>query len=109
MTNINCEIIKDLLPLYSDSVCSIETSKVVEEHLENCTSCSEELRKVKEEFKISTSCENEIERAVQKAGKKIKNGKKRAVIKTLAVVLIIGIFLSTYFVFFFRNSNRLLS
>ena len=29
----NCDIIRDLLPLYVDGVCSQESAKLVEEHL----------------------------------------------------------------------------
>lgn len=36
---MNCHIIKDLLPLYCDGVCSAETARAVEEHLENCPCC----------------------------------------------------------------------
>lgn len=36
---MNCEIIKDLLPLYIDKVCSEETEKEVESHLNTCESC----------------------------------------------------------------------
>lgn len=36
---MNCEIIRDLLPLYVDDVCSDETRKEVEEHLKTCTDC----------------------------------------------------------------------
>lgn len=36
---MNCHIIKDLLPLYCDEVCSAETARVVEEHLGNCPCC----------------------------------------------------------------------
>jgi hypothetical protein len=40
---ISCEIIRDLLPLYHDGVCSIESRALVEEHLTECESCSSEL------------------------------------------------------------------
>lgn len=36
---MNCDIIKDLLPLYCDGVCSEETSRTVEEHLTTCPAC----------------------------------------------------------------------
>ncbi|MGN0295440.1 MAG: zf-HC2 domain-containing protein [Lachnospiraceae bacterium] len=38
---INCEIVKDLLPLYVDGVCTQESRKAVEEHLESCKTCQE--------------------------------------------------------------------
>ncbi len=36
----NCDIIKDLLPLYCDGVCSDASKKAVEEHLEECDECN---------------------------------------------------------------------
>ncbi|WNQ11102.1 zf-HC2 domain-containing protein [Paenibacillus aurantius] len=42
-----CEIIKDLMPLYYDKVCSLESSKWVEEHLAECRSCRLEMDKIK--------------------------------------------------------------
>ena len=36
---IECKVIEDLLPLYSDSVCSDESRKLVEEHLQECEIC----------------------------------------------------------------------
>ncbi|MBQ8523191.1 MAG: zf-HC2 domain-containing protein [Clostridia bacterium] len=40
---MNCEIIKDLLPLYADEACSDESAKAVEEHISHCNSCRAEL------------------------------------------------------------------
>ena len=36
---MNCNIIKDLIPLYIDECCSAESKKTVTEHLEKCTQC----------------------------------------------------------------------
>lgn len=36
---MNCEVIEDLLPLYSDNVCSDKSRKLVEEHLQECEKC----------------------------------------------------------------------
>lgn len=36
---LNCEIIRDLLPLYCDGVCSHASSKAVENHLNDCEIC----------------------------------------------------------------------
>lgn len=46
--NGNCEIVQDLLPLYSDGVASEASTKMVEEHLPHCPACTaalEEMRK----------------------------------------------------------------
>lgn len=52
MEKISCEIIQDLLPLYYDEVCSIETTKLVEDHLEYCESCRLELDRIKAEISL---------------------------------------------------------
>ena len=36
---MNCEIIRDLIPLYIDSCCSKESTNAVEEHLKICSEC----------------------------------------------------------------------
>ena len=41
--NISCEVIRDLLPLYHDGVCSDDSKCLVAEYLENCARCREEL------------------------------------------------------------------
>jgi hypothetical protein len=37
---MNCNIIKDLLPLYIDDCCSEETRELVKEHLDSCAECN---------------------------------------------------------------------
>ena len=39
MMNQPCPMIQDLLPLYVDQICSQESRRAVEEHVENCPLC----------------------------------------------------------------------
>ena len=48
---ITCEIIKDLLPLYHDNVCSEDSRKLIEEHLSACEKCRDELKQINIEIK----------------------------------------------------------
>ena len=41
---LSCEVIRDLLPLYYDEVCSKESSSLIEKHLAECPQCADELR-----------------------------------------------------------------
>lgn len=41
MNRISCEVIRDLLPLYYDKVCSPASRALVEEHLAECAECRE--------------------------------------------------------------------
>lgn len=36
---MNCNIVKDLIPLYIDGCCSQESEQSVREHIENCSTC----------------------------------------------------------------------
>ncbi len=36
---MNCNVIKDLIPLYIDGCCSADSKKHVEEHIKNCEDC----------------------------------------------------------------------
>ena len=38
---MKCSLIRDLLPLYVEDDCSIETNRVVREHLDCCSECRE--------------------------------------------------------------------
>ena len=37
----DCDVIRDLLPLYADNACSTKSRVLVEEHLEECQDCRE--------------------------------------------------------------------
>ena len=36
---ISCDIVRDLLPLYKDNVCSDASKDMVEDHLSGCENC----------------------------------------------------------------------
>ena len=44
----DCNVIRDLLPLYADEVCSEESRELVDEHLTECAACTEELVRIRE-------------------------------------------------------------
>ena len=45
--NENCEIVRDLLPLYADEVCSSGTKVLVEQHLSDCGECRQYFEQLK--------------------------------------------------------------
>ena len=51
----SCNVIKDLLPLYHDGVCSRESRELVEEHLKECEECRMELKKYSKSEQIITN------------------------------------------------------
>tara|TARA_Y100001933_G_C18907795_1_gene525379 strand:- start:232 stop:684 length:453 start_codon:yes stop_codon:yes gene_type:complete len=47
---ITCDVIRDLLPLYHDDICSNDSKNLVEAHIERCETCREELEKYRTEI-----------------------------------------------------------
>ena len=54
---MNCDIVKDLIPLYIDGCCSEESSKIVEEHIRDCVDCKKLLDDMKTPSDIVTVSE----------------------------------------------------
>ncbi len=94
---LSCEIIKDLLPLYHDGVCSDESKTVVEEHLAGCEDCKAELQSMNGALTVDNTEHNLKEaEAVKKLSKEWKKGMLKSLLKgiliTAAIVLIIYCF-----------------
>lgn len=77
---IKCEIIQDLLPLYHDKVCSEESSKLVENHLNECENCKKIASTMEIEFEVPKEPEH------QKINAGFKNG-FRKIKKRFALII----------------------
>ncbi len=67
----DCEIVRDLLPLYVDEICSEKSRELVDEHLQECGECSEMLRKLKK-TEIESGLKAEKEDAISYGVRKFK-------------------------------------
>lgn len=90
MNKITCEIIKDLLPLYIDDVCSDDSKYILEEHISHCESCKKELENIKSELslidnRIYKDC-NEI-KDLESISKKIKKSKIKSAFVGIGVAI----------------------
>lgn len=57
-----CEIVRDLLPLYQDQVCSGESKIAVEAHVMDCSACTAALKDIRKELNtIPTISEEEVD------------------------------------------------
>ena len=63
---ISCDIIKDLLPLYYDGVCSADSKAIIEAHLAQCADCRAELAEMGKELPVSSKEQNLLEAKVVK-------------------------------------------
>jgi predicted anti-sigma-YlaC factor YlaD len=86
---VSCEIIKDLLPLYHDGVCSNESKAMVEEHLAECDNCMKELNGMDKILPIASMEQNLSEaEAVKKLSKKWKKGMLRSSLQGILITLL---------------------
>ena len=86
--NINCNIVKDLLPSYIDNISSEETKQLVEEHLKECEKCKEYLESMKSEISVSGVDEK---KAIKIFSKEIKKKRLVAIILSIVITLILVI------------------
>ena len=73
MKAMDCDVIRDLLPLYADEACSEKSRALVNEHLLDCADCRAMLEKIKE-TEIENNLKSEKESVLQYG---IKQFKKR--------------------------------
>ena len=87
---ISCEIIKDLLPLYHDGVCSNDSKTMVEDHLAYCDSCKAELQSMDDELSMNHAEQNLNEaEAVKKLSRRWKKGMTRSLLKGILIAIVI--------------------
>ena len=69
--NKDCEVIRDLLPLYADDVCSGRSRELIEEHLQECPDCSAMLEKLRT-HEIETDLQEEKEQVIEYQAKRFR-------------------------------------
>lgn len=98
---ISCEVIKDLLPLYHDNVCSTESELLVEKHLADCDNCKVELQDMVADISLTNRSLNMVEaEVIQKISKKWRRGMLKSFLKgALITILILGAIALVLFLF----------
>jgi len=64
MKEMDCEVIRDLLPLYADEACSEKSRALVNAHLLDCAECRGMLQKIRD-HEIENNLKNEKESVLQ--------------------------------------------
>lgn len=83
---VECEIVQDLLLGYVDETLNIESKKIVEKHLSECSSCKKKLEEIKADIK-----ENELNQ--QKEIDYLKKIRRKTKLKSIAIALAIIFFI----------------
>ena len=91
MSRITCNVIKDLLELYSDDVVSEDTKALVEDHLSSCTMCNEKLAQIRQNLSIPAEVSAE---PIKQIKRKIK--KKNIVVSVISIAIVASILLGGF-------------
>ncbi len=94
MSRINCNIIKDLLPLYTENVVSDETRILVEEHLSECERCRNELENLRLPIKLVVNTDAGALKGIRK-----KLRLKKIRISVVTAIIMILLFISGVYVY----------
>lgn len=99
-----CNIVRDILPLYVEHMVSDDTTSFVEEHLESCTECREELTRLKKSTEIAAMGKPVSTNYVNEAAplKAVKKKLRRKQVLTILLSFVVAtVFIgSTVFVLF---------
>lgn len=93
---MNCQVIQDLLILYSDGCCSDESKQLVEEHLKTCPECQKAL----DELNALSAPDTAAAKLPQAPLKKVSELKASVIQSVLMfltfAVLVVGVTLESY-------------
>lgn len=95
MNKETCFLVKDLLPLYIDDLCSEDSAKIIKKHLETCSDCNKEYNQLANQPEIKVTNDNSTE-LIKGVGKMFKKDKKKAIIKTVSIFLVVFILLGAF-------------
>lgn len=98
---LTCEVIRDLLPLYHDGVCSNESKMIVDEHLAGCEGCKADLETMNHVFPQMHKEQNLKEaEAVIKLSRRWKKGMFLSLLKgVLLTILTVAAMLLFLYIF----------
>ncbi len=85
---IECCVVKDIMPLYAENLCSDETAEIVKEHIENCESCRKLSEKIEIEEKVPEKIPDET-KVLKKINKKIELSKKFVIVAMCVLIAVL--------------------
>ena len=88
----NCEIVRDLLPLYAEQIASPASTALVEEHLAECPACRAELQRM--EKPVPVQPEPQVDAPLKTIQIALTRRRVHTILVTLLVVLavVLGVF-----------------
>ncbi len=99
--NKNCDIVKDLIPLYIDGVASDGSSELIKKHVETCGECKLELDISKPPLLKEKNIEDSVKYI--KAFKEIKRRKRKVIYTEVGICVFIVFIIFSIFYFFYAR------
>jgi hypothetical protein len=102
---MDCDVIKDLIPLYIEKLASESSNHLIEEHVKNCVDCTKTLYKLQSEITTDNkevefvTFENPPDKLIKRIKKNIYEKILIAVLITLVIGILIGILSAKIFMF----------
>lgn len=95
-----CNIIRDILPLYVEDMVSADTSAFVEEHLEKCAECRAELENMKNPSRFEAVATNTQDSGAEplKTFKKKLTNRNRIMMGATVLITALVVLLGSYFI-----------
>ena len=103
MNEANCNVIRDILPLYLDNAVSEDTAKMVEEHLHTCKECMEYKKKMEADIVVTEN--NEGKKLLRKINGRIR--KKIVISVAAAIAALAALIVGGIYVYKWMQVNRL--
>ena len=102
---MKCEVVRDLLPMYIDDLCSEETCQEMKGHMEQCPECKRKLKEIS--IPVEAAIEQEEKKEVSiKPMKKVKNKLRRKNIAIGIITLVAILFIGGFSYLYYNQVNR---
>lgn len=108
---MKCEVVKDLMTLYAEGMCSEESKAALEEHLKECAACADEFDKLKKELEspdaFAKKDYTEENKSALKPMKKVKKSLfRRKVVSVILALLLLVVLTGVGFLSYGQVTNR---
>ncbi len=85
--NNNCDVVRDLIPLYTEKIASDESVRIVDEHCKECAECKRILEITQTDIEVKSQHDEKME----KVWKNLKKKKRKRMVKNIVILALIVI------------------
>lgn len=90
---MECNVIRDLMPLVQDDVASEESKRIVQAHIAECPACAEYLKNMQVTLKAANGQREKEQRDFDKAAHQLRVKRRRRVGRNVLIGMMVGVLL----------------